>query len=404
MTDYDDWFRNLPPETRELLRAIWETVPGGERKTLLSLLGSLPANTDLLRSLIRMSTAQFKIAFGQKNRVVIAGPANVGKSTLFNQFIQEKSQRAEVGPLPGTTRVNQTSDAGLFSVIDTPGADAVGEVGEREREEALSAAAQADFLIIAFDAIQGIKQTELELFSRLVSYGKPYVVVLNKIDLVHRHEKEVVALAARSLGLESEQVVPVSAASGQGVDQVLSAVAMAEPAIVAALAQALPQFRWQLAWRAIVSAASASAVVALTPLPVVDFIPLVAIQSAMVLGVARIYQYKITLARARELVVTFGLGFLGRTLFYELSKLGGIPGWMLAAAIASSTTVAMGYAAAMWFQKGERISSETISSITRQITAQILEALKNLGKRKPGEKSLRERIAAALERNEIPKP
>ncbi|HRE03776.1 MAG TPA: enoyl-CoA hydratase/isomerase family protein, partial [Ilumatobacteraceae bacterium] len=33
------------------------------------------------------------------------------------------------------------------------------------------------------------------------------------------------------------------------------------------------------------------------------------------------------------------IGFLGRTLFQELSKLGGPPGWALSAAIASSTTV-----------------------------------------------------------------
>ncbi len=401
MTGYDDWYRKLPPETQELLHVVWDNVPVGERKTLLGLLGYLPVNTNLMRTLVRMSTVQLHIAFGQKHTVVIAGPANVGKSTLFNQFVQEKTQRSEVSPLPGTTRANNSSDAGLFSVVDTPGADAVGEVGERERQEALSAASQADFIIIVFDAIQGIKQTELELYQLLTALGKPYIVVLNKVDLIRRHQKEVIALAARNLGLEADQVVPIVASQGLGLENILAAIAMTEPQIVAALGRALPQFRGQLAWRAIISAASASAVIALTPLPIIDFIPLVAIQAVMVLGIARVYKYEINLARARELVATFGLGFLGRTLFYELSKLGGIPGWMLGAAIASSTTVALGYASVVWFDKGERLSTHTLNRIIQRVTTLLLDTLRSLGKRRPGEKSLRDKISAALEETAI---
>jgi small GTP-binding protein len=397
MSDYEEWYRKLPPETQQVLRAVWDSVPAGDRKSLAGLLGGIPGSADLIRSLVRISAVQFRIAFGEKHKVVIVGPANVGKSTLYNQFLQEKSQRSEVSPLPGTTRANLSSDAGLFSIVDTPGADAVGEVGEHERQLALDAAGQSDFLIIVFDAIQGVKQNELILYRLLTGLGKPYVVVLNKIDLVRRHENEVVALAARNLGLQTDQVITVSAEHGRGLDAVLRAIALAEPEIVAALGRALPQFRGQLASRAIISAASASAVIALTPLPVVDFLPLVAVQSAMVLAIARIYQYEINLKRARELVATFGLGFLGRTLFYELSKLGGIPGWMLGAAIASSTTAAMGYASIAWFAKGERLSLETLRHLTQRLTETVLGALRGLGKRQPGEKSLREKVSAVLD-------
>ena len=82
--------------------------------------------------------------FSKPKRVAIIGPANVGKSTLYNQFIKSKTDKAEVSPIPGTTRTNQEANAGLFSVVDTPGADAVGPVGETERQAALSAAASAD--------------------------------------------------------------------------------------------------------------------------------------------------------------------------------------------------------------------------------------------------------------------
>jgi uncharacterized protein (DUF697 family) len=123
----------------------------------------------------------------------------------------------------------------------------------------------------------------------------------------------------------------------------------------------------------------------------------VAIQSIMVVSMARIYNYKITPRRATELVATFGLAFLGRTLFQELSKLGGLPGWLLSAAIASSTTVVMGYAAVRWFEKGERLSSEAIKRLTQGMTSSLMDTLKSLGKRKPNQKELQERITQSLE-------
>ena len=101
--------------------------------------------------------------------------------------------------------------------------------------------------------------------------------------------------------------------------------------------------------------------------------------------------------RTSELVATFGLAFLGRTLFQDLSKLGGLPGWLLSAAIASSTTVVMGYAAVRWFETGEKLSTEALKKLTQGMTAYLLDTLKGLGKRKPGQKGLRERITQSLE-------
>ncbi|TLN04028.1 GTP-binding protein, partial [bacterium] len=321
------------------LHSIWDALTPEEQASLTSLVKGMPGQPKISRSLLELAENQLKLAFGRKHNVAIIGPANVGKSTLYNQFVRTPTERAAVSPLPGTTRENQETDAGLFALVDTPGADAVGEVGERERKLALDAAAKADILIVVFDAIQGVKQTELELYEHIRSLNKPHVVVLNKIDLVRREKQNVVKQVAASLHLEVTQVIPVAARSGENLNQLLAAIAMAEPSIVAALGAALPQYRWQLAWRSIVSAATLSAAIALTPLPVIDFLPLTATQSVMVLSVARIYNYQITLERARELVATFGVAFLGRTLFYQLSKLGGIPGWVLSAAVASSTTV-----------------------------------------------------------------
>jgi len=398
MTLFDDILTQFPPEVQATVRKIWEALGPNEKAGFLTLLTGFPSDANLVKLLVNLSTAQIRQAFGYKHRVVIVGPTNVGKSTLYNLLVQNKRDLAVVGPLPGTTTENQQADAALFTVVDTPGADAVGSLGEQEKGLALSASMEADFLLLVFDAVQGIKKTEQELFNELSSLKKPFVVVLNKIDLIPRKDLQgVISNAALNLGLEPDQIVPIVAKNGKNLGKVLLAIAATEPEVVAALGQALPEYRWQLAWQTIVRSASISAAIALAPLPVIDFVPLVITQSIMVISIARIYNYKITPRRASELVATFGLGFLGRTLFEELSKLGGLPGWLLSAAIASSTTIVMGYAAVRWFEKGEKLSNEALKKLTQDMTTYLLDTLKSLGRRKPGQKGLREHITQSLE-------
>ncbi len=397
MTTFDDMLKEFPDETRRQLEGVWEKLPPAARKEAESLVQALPGNPLLWRMLLDQVLRHYKVAAGGKRAIAIVGPANVGKSTLYNQLIRSKEDRAEVGPIPGTTRLSQNADSGLFEVIDTPGADAVGEVGEAEKEHALASARAADVLLIVFDASQGIKRAEKSLFDELTALGKSQIVVLNKIDLVLREIDKVVGRAAANLRLEREQVIPFSARDGRFMDRLLGAIVKTEPEIVAALGRGLPHYRWQLAWGSITSAATTSAAIALTPLPILDFFPLMAVQASLVLGIARIYNYEITFERARELVATFGLGMLGRTLFQQLSKLGGPPGWLLSAAIAASTTAVMGYASAIWFEKGERLTADSIRQVTGTLTTYLLDSLRGLGKRPPSQESLKERLAEVLE-------
>lgn len=397
MASINEIIRSLPQETQAQLQGVWASLSAEERQALQSVVRGMPNERQLLRLLVGMAATHVKTAFGSKHKVAIVGPANVGKSTLYNQLIQAKGDQAAISPVPGTTRVNQEAEAGLFTVVDTPGADAVGAVGERERAYALRAAREADFLVIMFDAIQGIKRGELALFQELQTLEKPYVVALNKSDLVKRDLPSVVDSVARNLGLAPEQVLAISARQGDNLGRVLMAIAVSEPELVAALGSALPAYRWKLVSRSIITGASLAAVIALTPIPIIDFVPLIAAQSVMIVGIARIYNHPITLSVAKELIATFGLGLLGRTLFQELSKLGGVPGWVLSAAIASSTTVVMGYAASVWFERGERISPAAMKRLTEQLTGTMLASLRSLGRRKPNEQALKAHVEQALE-------
>lgn len=171
----------------------------------------------------------------------------------------------------------------------------------------------------------------------------------------------------------------------------------ADPAMTLSMAAALPEYRGKLAWRSVITSSSLSAALALAPLPGLDFIPLVINQTAMVMTIARIYQYKITPERAKELLATFGAGFLGKMLFSQLSKFGGVPGWLLSSAVAASITAAMGFASIEWFSKGEKVTKEKLQEISQKLAAVILARLKTTFKRKPSKKALEFELQKLLE-------
>ncbi len=401
--NYDDFFAEFPDEVSWLLREGWNNMPEERQNQLIDLLPALSASDSSgLRRLFDMGREHVQMAFGQKHDVVIVGPTNVGKSTLYNQLIREKGDVAEVSPVPGTTKVNQTADAGIFSIVDTPGVDAVGAQGAVERQHAMTAAESADFLIILFDAVQGVKQTELQLFRDLTSLGKPYVVALNKMDLVGRRQrKTVITQVAANLGLKLEEVIPIQAQDGKDLERILLAIVKSEPQLLAALGRSMPAYRSRLAWQAIFRSATSSAVVALTPIPIVDFIPLAAVQGMLVLSIARVYNYKLTPRRAQELISSLGFGYLGRILFYELTKLGGPPTWVVGSAVAASTTVVVGYASILWFDKGEKLTVGKTRELSRMLAKRFMARLRGMGRRRPSREELADEMAEALKDVEI---
>lgn len=382
----------FPEPSQEIIRQLWSAVPEDQRRNLQDTISNLPFGKDPTKTLIDLALTQSKAVLGSHKNVAVIGPANVGKSTLYNQFVRKEQDKAAVSPIPGTTRVNQEADAGIFNLVDTPGADAVGPVGTHERERALEAARSAHFLIIVFDAIQGVKQTEQDLYQQMLELKKPFVIVLNKIDLAGKHKDPIIERTALNLGVDKYQVIPVSALKGTGIADITMAIIAADPAMTLALANAMPMYRRKIAWRTITTSSSLSAAIALSPLPVIDFIPLIINQVGMVMTIARIYQYKITPTRARELIGTFGLGMLGRSLFQQFSKLASVPGWLLSSAIATSLTIVMGYTAIEWFEKGERISNERFGQLSKDLSRMMLTRFKQIFKRKPGKRKLKETV------------
>jgi small GTP-binding protein len=379
--------QNRPEKSwTEPFRDRWASIPPARQRDLNRVLGLLPSSLKRWRGLLEAGVTHVRQTAGDRRRVAIVGPPNAGKSTLYNRLILDGQAKAAVGPRPGTTRVAQEGDVGLFSVVDTPGA---GPELHEARENAFAAARQADVLIVLFDATAPLDDSDRGLLDDLRALGKPWVAVLNKMDAVRSDRPRVHGRAAQALGLTTEDLLTASARSGTGLERILMAVAEREPEIVAARARG-----------ARAPAASTAAAIALTPLPMIDFIPLIAVQTALVLSLARIYGYRITPARARELIATFGIGWMARTIFYELIKLGGPPGWLVSAAVAAGTTTALGYGAAAWFDHGEQFSRERLKGISETVGPRLVGRWS--GRRKPRRRDMEREVELLIEENPGP--
>lgn len=387
----------LPHDTRPMVEQMWNKLPADVRREAELTLGSFiklarknPASVVDLLKLLQRSAAP---VLTKPSRIAIVGPVNVGKSTLYNALVHRPEQKAQASPVPGTTRQAQSSHTGLFELVDTPGADHAGEGGGKERDIAFQSAADADFLLVVFDAAGSVTAADRALYRSLQELGKPHLIVLNKIDLIPGSQvKSVRESAARILDVSLEAVLPVSAQNAAGVDQLVLEVTAADPSLLVTVAENLPPLRRRLGWQAIRRAAVLSALVGLTPLPLTDVVPLTLIQGNMVLTLAQIYGNTLTFKRVLELLSTFGAGWLARMLFQEVAKFGSLPGWVLSASIAASATISIGFTALSWFETGSMPDKKDVDAQARSMQEKFKEALSRLGKGKPSKKRVTQEL------------
>jgi GTP-binding protein len=153
-------------------------------------------------------------------RVVILGRPNVGKSTLFNRLCGRR--RALVGNEPGMTRDRLYAPAEwlgkCFEVVDTGGMipaepDLIPTEIFRQARVAIEEAAH---LVLVVDARQGIVPLDEELAHLLRLTGKPLSLAVNKID-----SSQHSPLAAEFHRLGIQNLFPLSAEHGLGVDDLL---------------------------------------------------------------------------------------------------------------------------------------------------------------------------------------
>ena len=145
---------------------------------------------------------------GERLHIGFFGRRNAGKSSIVNAFTGQ--ELAVVSAQKGTTtdpvyKSMELLPLGPVMIIDTPGFDDEGELGEKRIRKTKQVLNKTDAAILVIDAMEGVAACDRELISLFRQKEIPYLIVYNKCDLAEA------AVPAEPEGLK------VSARTGSGI-------------------------------------------------------------------------------------------------------------------------------------------------------------------------------------------
>jgi GTP-binding protein len=178
-----------------------------------------------------MATAEGWRPTNELPEVAFAGRSNVGKSSLLNRLVRRKAF-ARVSNTPGRTReINFFKVNDRFVLADLPGYG-YARVAKTRKAEWLPL---IEGYLRASPALRGVVQLldvrhapsdeDLQMLDFLAEIEAPTIVVLTKIDKLRpRQVTERVHEIAVALRLEDDQLIPFSAETNQGRDELAAAL------------------------------------------------------------------------------------------------------------------------------------------------------------------------------------
>jgi len=158
--------------------------------------------------------------------VAVVGRPNAGKSTLVNALVGSKV--SIVTPVPQTTRnrilgILNRPEAQVI-LIDTPGVHKpFSRLNEQMMNFVRQALADRDLAVLIVDASEKFGKGDEFVIELLKKYTPRTILTLNKIDRVNK--PDLLPLMERYSNLYSfEEIFPISALHGEGLEELLAAV------------------------------------------------------------------------------------------------------------------------------------------------------------------------------------
>lgn len=133
---------------------------------------------------------------GERIHIGFFGRRNAGKSSVVNAVTGQ--ELAVVSDTKGTTtdpvsKAMELLPLGPVMIIDTPGFDDKGHLGELRVRKTKQILNRTDIAVLVIDATEGIKQCEEELLAIFKEKEIPYLLVYNKEDILSEEQKNILS-------------------------------------------------------------------------------------------------------------------------------------------------------------------------------------------------------------------
>ena len=142
--------------------------------------------------------------------IAFFGRRNAGKSSVVNTVTNQRI--SVVSDTLGTTtdpvqKAMELLPLGPVVIIDTPGFDDEGALGELRVERTREVLRKTDIAVLVVDGTVGLSEADEALIGEFVSRGLPYLIAVNKIDLMENPVKE------------DKHTACISALTGEGIGE-----------------------------------------------------------------------------------------------------------------------------------------------------------------------------------------
>ena len=151
---------------------------------------------------------------GERLHIGFFGMRNAGKSSLVNAITGQ--ELSVVSDVKGTTtdpvkKAMELLPLGPVVIIDTPGLDDEGDLGEKRVQKAKQILGQTDIAVLVVDATIGLSEQDRQLEALFLEKKISYLTVWNKADQVSDRAKDRLYASA----VTGEGVEPIKEKLGQ---------------------------------------------------------------------------------------------------------------------------------------------------------------------------------------------
>lgn len=153
----------------------------------------------------------------ERTHIAIFGRRNAGKSSIINAVTGQ--DLAVVSDVKGTTtdpvsKAMELLPLGPVVIIDTPGLDDVGALGELRVKKAYQILNKTDIALLVIDGQEGFSGEDEKILERIKSKNIPYITVMNKADLLDE------------IPADSDKTIWVSSDSGYNINKLKELMAV----------------------------------------------------------------------------------------------------------------------------------------------------------------------------------